>query len=184
MCDYCESPRNYNITCETRLHGLMVCELHHHLALRDVRAWFRAEGLVRQQDFLKSFPEVANIKINVPRSQGSLTPDGNLSDEPYQFLQKAEGAWMARVLFTEPNGEIKNKYVKLRDFDKSEVPEETIEKWCSTLDDFYREEWEQNASAKNAGKEKIDPYIPGIAQVYSNGVVVGNAFMPRQMEML
>ena len=139
---------------------------------------------MRQQDFLKSFPEVANIKINVPRSQGSLTPDGNLSDEPYQFLQKAEGAWMARVLFTEPNGEIKNKYVKLRDFDKSEVPEETIEKWCSTLDDFYREEWEQNASAKNAGKEKIDPYIPGIAQVYSNGVVVGNAFMPRQMEML
>jgi hypothetical protein len=156
----------------------MACKLHYHLALRDVRAWFRAEGLVRQEDFLKDFPEVASITINVPRSQGPPTPDGNLSDEPHQFLQKVEGFWMIRVLFIEPNGDIKGKYMKLRDFDKSEVPEETIEEWSMALDDFYREEWDQNACAKNAGKEKIDPYIPGIVQVYSNGVVVGNAFMP------
>lgn len=133
---------------------------------------------MRQEDFLKNFPEVASIKINVPRSQGPPTPDGNLSDEPHQFLQKVEGSWMIRVLFIEPNSDIKGKYMKLRDFDKSEIPEETIEKWSMALDDFYKEEWEQNAYAKSAGKEKSDRHVAGIVQVYSNGVVVGNAFIP------
>jgi len=177
VCDYCDSKNPYHVHCETRLHGILACTFHRHLAERDVCAWFRRHGLVRQKDFLNRHPEVTSISINVPRSQGPPTPNGNISEEPWQFLQKMEGQWVIYVLFKEPTGELKNKYVKLTDFDQSGVYDDTIQEWLTTLDDFYKEEEELNTYAVQAGREKETPIIPGIAPVYSNGVVVGQVIM-------
>jgi hypothetical protein len=88
-----------------------------------------------------------------------------------------EGQWVIYVLFKEPTGELKNKYVKLTDFDQSGVYDDTIQEWLTTLDDFYKEEEELNTYAVQAGREKETPIIPGIAPVYSNGVVVGQVIM-------
>ena len=80
---------------------------------------------------------------------------------------------MIYVLFKEPTGELKNKYVKLTDFDQSGVYDDTIQEWLTTLDNFYKEEEELNTYAMQGGREKDAPIIPGIAPLYSNGVIVG-----------
>jgi hypothetical protein len=132
---------------------------------------------VRQRDFLEIHPALSNISINVPRTDGSITAGGNLSEEPWQFLQKMDELWAIQVLFKEPTGEIKNKYMKLQDIDKSGVPEETIEEWLTTLDTLYKDDWEENKRAQAEGGQKEYIETPGIITVMSNGMV-GRAFVP------
>lgn len=182
LCDYCESTCDHHVVCESHLHGILACKFHLHLAQRDVSAWFRNNGLVRQRDFLMAHPNFTRNSIMVPRTDGSLTPGGNLSNEPYQFLHKSEGAWMIRVLFTEPTGEIKSKCIKLQDLDKSGVPQETIEEWFTTLDSFYKEEAEANALAIQLGAEKEEPEIPGVIPASLDGLT-GRVVAPPQMRM-
>jgi hypothetical protein len=161
----------------------MACKFHRHLAERDVRAWFRANALVRQRDFLAAYPAIKFMRINVPRTDGSITAGGNLSEEPHQFLQKIDGAWSIRVLFVEPNGEIKGKYIKLQQLNISGATEEMIDEWLVTLDAFYKEEAEENTRAIAEGEEKQEPEIPGIINVVHNGEIC-RVFVPPQMEMI
>jgi len=160
----------------------MACKFHLHLAQRDVAAWYRNRGLVKQLDFLMAHPNLKNISITVPRTDGSLTTGGNLSEEPCQFLEKWEGVWMVRVLFKEPSGEIKSKYMKLQDLDKSGVPQETIDEWFLTLDSFYKQEAEDNALAKGLGHEKEATEVPGVIPASSDGFI-GRVVAPPQMRM-
>lgn len=182
-CDYCESTCDHYVRCENRLHGIKACNIHRHLASRDVRAWFRANARVKQQDFLAAHPSIKFIRINVPRTDGSITNGGNLSEEPDQFLEKVEGAWMIRVLFLEPNGEIKAKYIKLQQFNISGVTEEVIQEWLVTLDAFYSEEAADNSRARTEGAEKAEAEFPGIVNIVYNGVSC-RAVAPPQLEML
>ena len=89
---------------------------------------------------------------------------------------------MVRVLFKEPSGEIKSKYMKLQDLDKSGVPQETIDEWFLTLDSFYKQEAEDNALAKGLGHEKEATEVPGVIPASSDGFI-GRVVAPPQMRM-
>jgi hypothetical protein len=156
----------------------MACKFHRHLADRDVHTYLRASGLVNQRHFLEIYPEMRDIRINVPRTDGSITAGGNLSEEPWEFVQKSDGAWMIKVLFKESTGEIKNKLVKLKDFDKSGASEEDIDEWLTTLDGFYRGHEIENMAARENGHEKGYSEPPGIVNAVSNGIM-GRVFIPQ-----
>jgi len=122
---------------------------------------------VRQKDFLAIHGALAEMKINVPRTDGSVTP-GNLSEESFQFLHYKDG-WRIRVLFTDPaTTESMSKSMKLDDLDKSGVSAADIAAWTETLDSFYSEDHKAHVEAVNKGSEK-ECDVPCIKKVSVNG---------------
>ena len=169
-CDYCGEKSVRWINTYDRLHGIKCCEQHAALGERDVNAWLRDQEIVRQRDFLAIHPLLTDMKINVPRTDGSLTPEGNLSVEHFQILHKDDSGWRIRVLFTDPrSGEILNKAMKVTDLEKSGVPAEEIATWIKTLDNFYKEDYEAHNAARAAGEQAPDRESPFIGSAYVNG---------------
>ena len=169
-CDYCNKQSERWINTYDRLHGIKSCGEHTALGERDVNAWLRDEEMVRQKDFLAVHPQLSDMKINVPRTDGSLTPDGNLSVEPFQILHKDDSGWRIRVLFTDPvTGEIMNKAMKLSDMDKSGITDAEIAAWVSTLDNFYKAEHEAHKAAVLQGEQASEQEPSFIGRGYVNG---------------
>jgi hypothetical protein len=167
LCDYCDKVSERCVTTYDRLHGIKCCEEHIPLGKRDVNAYLREEGLVRQKDFLEMYPRLTEMKLNVPRTDGSITPDGNLSQEPFQVLTKDEGDWRIRVLFKDPTTkEILNKMMKVRDLDKSGVSEEEIARWIKSLDEFYIHDYTVHKAAVEFGEKVTELDAPMIGKVY------------------
>jgi hypothetical protein len=168
ICDYCANVSVRSATAEHHLHGIKCCEAHLALGTRDTNAWLRKQKLVRQKDFLAIHGALADMKINVPRTDGSVTSGANLSEEPYQFLYNKDG-WRCRVLFTDPaTKEIMSKSMKLDDLDKSGVSAQDIAAWTETLDNFYSEDHTAYVEAVNKGSEK-ECDVPCIKKVSVNG---------------
>lgn len=176
-CDYCSKKSEHHVWALDRLHGMLSCEEHWATAKRDANAWLRQNRHVRMKDFLAVHPEMKTMTFNVPRSNGSITPGGNLSDEPWQFFVMTEEEWRFRVLFTEPSGEIMNKYMRMTDLDKSGVPLETINLWLNTLSDFYKEDYTAQVEARNNGIEKPKEELPNIHYAIMNGIE-GRVWIP------
>ena len=167
ICDYCTNVSVRSVTTDYHLHGIKCCGEHVALGTRDTNAWLREQKMVRQKDFLAIHGALAEMKINVPRTDGSITP-GNLSDEPYQFLHHKDG-WRIRVLFTDPaTSEIMCKSMKLVDLDKSGVSAADIAAWTETLGSFYSEDHTAYVEAVNNGSEKPCD-VPCIKKVCVNG---------------
>ena len=171
MCDYCSIESERTITVDHRLFGIKCCTEHIPLGKRDANAWLHAHNIVRQRDFLAIHPELENVKINVPRTDGSVTTGGNLSTEPYSFLGMHEGQWNFQVSFTDPNtSAIMTKRINLVELVNSGVPEEIVQTWIRTLDTLYKEDFEAHDVAVKSGTEKIDREHESVRTVYVNGV--------------
>jgi len=166
-CDYCEATSERWITTYSRLHGIKCCGQHMALGERDVNAHLRQEGLVRQKDFLAIHPRLTDMKLNVPRTDGSITSGGNLSQEPFEVLTKDDEGWRIRVLFRDPvTKEILNKMMKVRDLGKSGISEEEIATWIKTLDDFYAEDYAAHEAVAAVGEKLVDKDPPFIEKAY------------------
>lgn len=179
-CDYCDAQSQHWVTSFDRLHGIKCCGEHSRLGHRDVNAYLRIEGLVRQKEFLAIHPRLSDMKLNVPRTDGSITPDGNLSVESFQFLQKDDRGWCVRVLFRDPaKGEIMNKLIKMSDLVNSGISEEEIAAWTKTLDEFYKEDYEAHEAAVAAGEKASEADPTFIRKAYVDGREV-RYFKPSQ----
>jgi hypothetical protein len=177
QCDYCSKKCDHHVWALDRLHGILACEEHWATAKRDANAWLRENKHVRMKDFLAVYPEMKTMTFNVPRSNGSITAGGNLSEEPWQFFAMVDEEWRFRVLFTEPSGEIMNKYMRMTDLDKSGVPPETIKLWVTALSDFYNDDFIAQMAARDKGTEKKKEEHPNIHHTIVNGVE-GRVFLP------
>jgi len=168
VCDYCDKMSERCIITFNRLHGIQACGEHLPLGKRDVNAYFREEGLVRQKDFLEMYPRLSEMELKVPRTDGSLTPGGNLSEESFQVLSKDEGDWRIRVLFRDPvTKEILNKMMKVRDLDKSGVSEEEIAAWTKSLNEFYMEDYALHKAVVECGEKVGEVDAPIIQRGYT-----------------
>jgi len=177
QCDYCAKKSEHHVWALDRLHGLLACEEHWATAKRDANAWLRQNRQVRMGDFLDVHPEMKTMTFNVPRSNGSLTPGGNLSEEPWQFFSMVEEEWRFRVLFTDPSTGIMHKHMRMADLDKSGVAPETINLWLNALSDFYRDDFIAQMAAREKGTEKTKEEHPKIHHTIVNGVE-GRVFLP------
>jgi len=169
-CDYCAKKCEHHVWALDRLHGMLACEEHWAIAKRDANAWLRQNKQVRESDFLAVYPEMKTMTFNVPRSNGTLTAGGNLSEEPWQFFSMIGEDWHFRVLFTDPSGGIMNKHMRVADLDKSGVAPETIALWLSALSDFYKEDYTAHVEARNNGVEKTKEQHSNIHEGIINGV--------------
>ena len=168
LCDYCDKVSERCVITYDRLHGIKCCGDHMPLGKRDVNAYLREEGLVRQKDFLEMYPLLTDMKLNIPRTNGSITPGGNLSEESFEVLTKDEGDWRIRVLFRDPvSKEILNKMMKLRDLDKSGVSEEEIATWIKSLDEFYIHDYTVHKAAVEFGEKVSELDAPMIGRGYT-----------------
>jgi hypothetical protein len=122
------------------------------------------------RDFLKLYPEMKTMTFNVPRSNGTITPGGNLSEEPWQFFTMVKEEWRFPVLFTDVSGGIMNKYIRVTDLDKSGVAPETIKLWLNALSDFYNDDCIAQMAARDKGTEKKKEEHPNIHHTIVNGV--------------
>ena len=172
-CDYCEKKSERWINTYSRLHGIKCCGEHEAFGERDVNAWLRDQEMVLQKDFLAVHPQLRDMKFNVPRTDGSLTPDGNLSLEPFQILHKDDSGWRIRVLFTDPTSkEVLNKAMKLSDMDKSGITDAEITAWVGTLDNFYKLDQEAHKAAVLQGEQAREQEPSFIGRGYANGQAV------------
>jgi len=171
LCDYCHAQSDRTIVADHRLFGIKCCTEHIPLGKRDVNAWLHAHNIVRQRDFLAIHPDLENVKINVPRSDGSVTTGGNLSTEPYSFLGMHEGHWNFEVVFTDPKTTaIMSKRINVVELVNSGIPEEMVQTWIRTLDSLYKEDFEANAAAVKLGTQKTDREHESVRTVYVNGI--------------
>jgi len=126
---------------------------------------------VRQRDFLAIHPDLENVKINVPRTDGSVTTGGNLSTEPCSFLGMHEGHWNFEVVFTDPKTtSIMSKRINVVELVNSGVPEEMVQTWIRTLDSLYKEDFDAHEVAVKLGTQKTDREHESIRTVYVNGL--------------
>jgi hypothetical protein len=170
-CDYCGAPSVRDVMTDHRLHGIRCCAEHHSIAKRDVRAWFREQNIVRQKEFLAIHPKLWDMKLNIPRTDGTITSGGNLSAEEFQFFQKGPEGWRVTVLFTDPvHREIMMKGMRLTHLDKSGISEEEIAAWTQTLDEFYATEYAEHLTARASGEQAPDRESPMVSTIYANGV--------------
>ena len=170
VCDYCTAKCERHVRTIDRLLGIMTCEEHLPLANRDVRAWFAQQRMVSQKDFLEIYPILKDISIMVPRTDGSMTPGGNISLEPFEVLYVLEDEWHVRVLFTLPSGKIMQKAIKLLDLDKSGVPAEELSKWIKTLETLYQPDLEAFRQAVKLGTELKPKEDSRVKTLMANGL--------------
>lgn len=169
VCEYCPKRCHRSITSVSRLHGIMACEEHIPLATRDVNAWLCEMKYVRQKDFLAVYPELAEMKFNVPRTDGSTTPGGNISQEGWQMLicDPESGDWRLPLLFVcDKDGEIKSKSLKISELG---LPAEQLAAWTKTLDTFYEEDLAAHEEAEKTGKMQEPMEGSLIRMAYSDG---------------
>ena len=182
LCDYCSEQSKYSIATSYHLHGLKCCEEHKPLAQRDVKAWLRMEKVVRQKDFLAVHPRLTDMKLSIPRTDGSVTEGGNISQESFQFLQENEGEWRLQVLFTCPkDGQIKNKWIDLAELEKSGISAEELAAWRVTLNAFYTEELDGHVAAMAAGTSKAERETAGVRTAVVDGVKC-RVFVPSEVK--
>lgn len=167
VCNYCGAPSVSDVVTTRRLHGIRCCAEHRSLANRDVRAWLREQNLVHQMEFLEIHPKLRDMKLNIPRTDGSITPGGNLSGESFQFFQKGDDGWRVAVLFIDPaEGEIMTRGLRLANLDKSGISEEEIRTWTKTLDEFYAKEYEEHLAARDSGEQAPDREDPTVKPAF------------------
>jgi hypothetical protein len=167
LCDYCSKQFTESLCTSYHLHGIRCCEQHIPLGHRDIKAWLRMEKIVRMNDFLEVHPTLDEMKLNVPRTDGTITEGGNISKESFQFLQEIGGEWRLKVLFTCPkDGQIKNKWIPLVDLEKSGILAEELATWRTTLDGFYKEELEAHVAAMAVGIAKVERELPFIVPMF------------------
>lgn len=170
VCDYCTAKCERHVRTIDRLLGIMACEEHLPLATRDVRAWFAQQKMVSQKDFLEIHPILKDISIRVPRTDGSMTPGGNISLEPFEVLYLLDGDWRVRVLFTLPDGKIMHKAMKLIDLEMSGVPAEELSKWINTLETLYQPDLDAFRQAVKLGTEVKPKEDSRVKTVMANGL--------------
>jgi hypothetical protein len=156
ICDYCLKGGTCTIRSIDHLTGIIACEEHEALARRDVNAWLCDMGYVRQREFLRVHPELARMKFDVPRTDGSITPGGNISGESWQMFvrESNSGIWRVPLLFTCESGEIKTKTVKINQLG---LPAEQFTAWTDTLNRFYREDLAAHEAARQWAYEPLQP---------------------------
>ncbi len=177
QCDYCAKKCEHHVWALDRLHGLLACEEHWATAKRDANAWLRQNKHVRMRDFLAVYPEMKTMTFNVPRSNGTLTAGGNLSEEPWLFFVMIGEEWRFPVIFTDLSGGIMNKHMRVADLDKSGVAPQTVKLWLNALSEFYKDDFIAQMAAKNMGTEKTKEEHPNIHHTIVNGVE-GRVFVP------
>lgn len=169
-CTYCGKMSVVWLTTFSRLHGIKCCEEHVSLGKRDTNACLREEGMVRQRDFLEMYPRLRGMKLNIPRTNGSITEGGNLSSESFQMFSKEGDDWRIPVLFTDPDTkEILGKTIKITQLEKSGISKEEIVEWTKSLNEFYREDYEAFKAAMEVGEQAPDGEAPFIRKGYADG---------------
>ena len=170
VCEYCGKSLVRHVTTYDRLHGIMACAEHVALAERDVRAWMCQEKIVRQRDFLEIHPKLGKLVINVPRTDGSMSPGGNISQEPWEYIPNYDGEWHVRVLFTDPvKNAILNKTIQIRSLADSGISNEELNLWINTLDSIYAPDLAARQIAMENGSRQGDREASVIKTAYVNG---------------
>lgn len=169
-CDYCSKVSIRDYYSNNSLHGLMACAEHGEMAKRDIKAYYARINVVKLEDFLTLFPEMAEkTYIVVPRTDGSTTEGGSLllSDlsTSYSFVSLAnDGEWRIPVKWNCEKDGLRTKGVKLKDLSLSGVLDADIMKMIDSLEaGFYKTDLEAHMAAVSSGQMKPFVWVPGIS---------------------
>jgi hypothetical protein len=121
-CDYCKKRLGIHYEfCFGIQSGIMVCADHVQWAKRDNAAFLHVRDFVRISTFIERFPDIKDKKINIPRSDGTITEGGSIK---HHRREKDDGIQDEFVFLLKHNGEWK---IPMQWFDR----ENTMEKMVS-----------------------------------------------------